>query len=364
MAYQYGVMTDVDAVDMKAPVNDIGQDVIYDDLQRYLDKVEADTQAAQAVFVETDTELYTESYVIAGGSGRMQRRGAQTSVGTVKIAGKYDVGYPLEDFADGLGWNDIDVAYMTMREFNRQVSLIEDRNRNTVRYEMLKAIFTNTTRTFIDTKLTTPTLTVQPLANGDTVTYPPLVGSESPATEDHYTVTGYIVANISNTNNPVRTAIGDLTEHFGDSGAGENIVYFAGRTLAAKLMDLTDFYEVDQNFIVQGISTDRVTNVPTNLPGMVRGRMKSGAWLDEWAWIPDDFGFAINLDAPAPLKRRIDPAFTGLPSGLRLVATDQRFPFTASYWRNRYGFGVGNRLNGVVQKFAASGPYSVPSAYA
>lgn len=364
MAYQYGVMTDVDSVDLKAPVNDVGQQVIYDDLERYLDKVEADTQAAQTLFVQEDTELYTESYEIPGGSGRMQRRGAQTSVGTVKTAGKYDVGYPLEDFADGLGWNDIDIAYMSMREFNKQVSLIEDRNRNTIRYEMLKALFTNTTRTFIDVRLKTPTITVQPLANGDTVTYPPLAGVETPAIEDHYLVTGYTVASVSNTNNPVATSVGELNEHFGDSGTGENNAYFAGKTLAAKLMTLTDFYEVDQKFIVQGITTDRVSNVPTNLPGIVRGRMKSGAWLVEWAWIPDDYGVTISLDAPAPLKRRIDPAFTGLPSGLRLVATDQHFPFTASYWRNRYGFGVGNRLNGVVQKFAASGAYSVPSVYA
>lgn len=364
MTYQFGVLTDVDAVDNKLPINSVGQQVVYEDLARYLDRVEVDTQAAQAVFVEMDTESYAESYVIPGGSGRMQRRGAQTSVGTVKISGKYDVGYPLEDFADALGWNDVDVAYMSLREFERQVNAIEDRNRNTVRFEMLKALFSNTTRTFIDTRLTTPTLTVQPLANGDSVTYPPIAGSENPATEDHYLVTGYTVANISNTNDPVLTAVGELNEHFDDSGSGEDNVYFAGSTLSNKLQGLTSFIRIDQSFIQQGITADRVTNVPTGLPGIVKGRMDSGAWLVEWGWIPADYGVSINLDAARPLKRRIDPAFTGLGSGLRLVATDDQFPFTASYWRNRYGFGVGNRLNGVIQKFAASGSYAAPSAYA
>lgn len=364
MTYQFGVLTDVDNVDNKLPINSVGQQIVYEDLTRYLDRVEVDTQAAQSVFVEMDTEEYAESYSIPGGSGRMQRRGHQTSVGAVKIAGKYDVGYPLEDFSDALAWNDVDIAYMSIREFERQVNNIADRNRNTIRFEMLKALFTNTTRTFNDTTLRTPTLTVQPLANGDTVTYPPVPGSEDPAMEDHYLVTGYTVASISNTNNPVATAVSELTEHFGDSGSGENIVYLAGAALSAKLQTLTSFYLVDQNFIQQGVMADRVTNVPANLPGVVRGRMGSGAWLVEWGWIPADYAIAIDLDVARPLKRRIDPAFTGLGSGLRLVATDQQFPFTASYWRNRYGFGVGNRLNGVVQKFATPGAYTVPTVYA
>jgi hypothetical protein len=362
--YQYGILTDADAVDLSLPINNVGQQVIYEDLTAYLARVEEDTRAAQAVFIEMDTEEFTESYAIAGGSGKMQRRSEQTAVAAVKTSGIYDVSYPLEDFADGLGWDDIDVAYLTLREFQRQVNNIEDRNRNTIRYEMLKRLFTNTTSTFKDKRLRTPTLTIQPLANGDSVTYPPTPGNEDPATDDHYLVTGYTVANISNTNNPVATAVAELTEHFGDSGMGENIVYFANTDVSAKLQGLTSFHPIDQNFIQASLLADRVTNIPTGLPGVIKGRLDSGAWLSEWLWIPTTYSLIIDLDAPAPLKRRVDPAFTQIPRGLHLAATDDQFPFQESFWRNRYGFGAGNRLNGVVQKFAASGAYSVPSAYA
>lgn len=364
MTYQFGVLTGADNIDNKLPINQIGQEVAYEDLQRYLDQVRQDEEKALAVFVEEDTEAYSESYALPGGAGRMQRRGRQSSVGAVKNSGKVDVAYPIEDFADALGWNDIDYAYMSVREYERQVNNIVNRHINTVRYEMIKAVVTNTTRTFIDDMLRTPTLTVQPLANGDSVVYPPTPGSDDGATDDHYQVTGFTAASISNTNDPVPAAVSDLIEHFGGNSNGANIAYFCNTDVSAKIQDLTAFTPVSEVFIVQGANADRVTNTPANLPGVVKGRHASGAWIVEWLWNPTGYSMTIDLDTARPLKRRVDPAFTNLPRGLALVATNTQFPLTASYWRARYGFGVGNRLNGVVQKFAASGAYSVPSAYA
>jgi hypothetical protein len=73
---------------------------------------------------------------------------------------------------------------------------------------------------------------------------------------------------------------------------------------------------------------------------------------------------AVHLEAPAPVIKRVDPAATGLGRGLQLVAEDESFPFTASFWRHRFGFGVGNRLNGVVMELGTGGTYTVPAAYA
>ncbi len=69
---------------------------------------------------------------------------------------------------------------------------------------------------------------------------------------------------------------------------------------------------------------------------------------------------AIHLDAPKPLIKRVDPADTGLPRGLTLVATDVEHPFTTSTYSHRFGFGCGNRLNGVAMIVSAAG-YSAPS---
>jgi len=83
----------------------------------------------------------------------------------------------------------------------------------------------------------------------------------------------------------------------------------------------------------------------------------------EWRWIPSGWSLGIHLDSPKPLVRRIDPADTGLGDGLQLVARDEEFPFTTAFWRHRFGFGSGNRLNGVSMEFGTGGTYSVPSTY-
>jgi hypothetical protein len=61
---------------------------------------------------------------------------------------------------------------------------------------------------------------------------------------------------------------------------------------------------------------------------------------------------------------RVDPADTGLTSGLQLVAQDEEFPFMASFWRDRFGYAVGNRLNGVAFEYGTGGTYTEPTAYA
>jgi hypothetical protein len=79
--------------------------------------------------------------------------------------------------------------------------------------------------------------------------------------------------------------------------------------------------------------------------------------------VPATYGIALHLDAPKPLKRRVDPASTGLGRGLQLVSSNEEFPLQGATYRNRYGFGVGNRLNGVVMEIAAGGGYTVPTGY-
>ncbi|HMN11836.1 MAG TPA: hypothetical protein PKD55_05870, partial [Bellilinea sp.] len=99
--------------------------------------------------------------------------------------------------------------------------------------------------------------------------------------------------------------------------------------------------------------------------GRVIGRVEgAGVWVVEWRYLPTGYQVGVHLGAPRPLVRRIDPEDTGLGQGLRLVAVDEEFPFTEAFWRNRFGFGAGNRLNGVVMELANGGGYTVPTAYA
>lgn len=337
----------------------VGQMAIYQAAQDYLTRVNADIMQAMAVFVEKTTSDHKYRYKSPGG-GHLQRRGSDGRYGSVKAYGSWDVAFPLEDFGAQLSGNDVDMAYMTVAELERHINTIVTQNVNTVRYEMLKAIFDNTQGTFVDTRW--GSLSIEPLANGDTVTYPPVLGSESEATEDHYLESGYAATAISDTNNPYQTIVDDLEHHFGASTGGSNIVVFINNAETPETKALTDFVGVADAAIAYGDDTD-IGMALANVPGKALGRMEGLCHVVEWRWMPAAYMVGIHLDAEAPLIRRIDPSETGLGDGLQLVAEDEKFPFQSSFWRHRFGFGAGNRLNGVVMELGTGGTYTIPTAY-
>lgn len=360
MANLFGLLTTSDSD--RAYANQVGQRVVYDAIQTYINKVNMDLDMAISVFVEGNTEDFAERYKLPGG-GRLQRRGLQGRPAPVKVSGGWDVAYPIEDFAEQIAGDDVSMAYMTVGDIERHLSTLTVQDTNTVRHEMLRRLFRNTADTFIDPLplSTTPTLTIQPLANGDTVVYPPALGSESEATDDHYLESNYAASAISDTNNPYATIRDEIEEHFGASTGGENIVVFINNAQTAKTQALSDFDEVPDRFIRVGDNVDVPINLPM-VPGRILGRV-SGCWVSEWRWIPANYLLGLHLEVPAPLKRRVDVAGTGLPQGLALIAEDMEFPLEHSYWRHRFGFGVGNRLNGVVMELGTGGSYTIPTAY-
>lgn len=340
-------------------VNTLGQRLIFDAVREVLNQHNADLQAAYGVFVERQTSDFKYRYKLPG-SGYLQRRGGMAQSAAVKATGQWDVAFPLEDFGAQLSENDIAVAYMTLQELNRHLDTIIIQDINTMRREILKSLLNSTSLTFNDP--INGDLTVQVLANGDSVVYPPVIGSDSEATENHYIETNYASSAISDTNNPFVTIRDDLEEHFGAPNDGSNIVAFFNNAQTAKVEALTDFVEVTDRFVIPGDTVDQVTGLPANLPGRVIGRV-SGCWAVEWRWIPANYLVGIHMEAPRPLVARIDPADTGLGTGLQLVATNETYPMDNAHYRHRIGFGVGNRLNGVVLECGVGGSYTVPSGY-
>lgn len=341
-----------------AYVNTAGQALVFGAANMYIAKANQDMLDAIGVFVEEVTETYKERYKLPGG-GRLQKRGGQAQSAAVKAAGAWDVAYPLEDFGAQVAETDVAMAYMTPQEFQRHVDTVIAQNANTVRHEILYRIFNNTQRSFVDPQWAT--LLVEPLANGDAALYPPVLGSESEATENHYLESGYAAASISDTNNPYATMVDELEEHFGDRTGGNNIVTFINQAQVAKTSDLTDFDEVPDRFIRVGSNTDVPESLPL-VPGKIIGRV-SGTWVVQWRWIPSGWMFSMHLDEVPPLKMRVDPAATGLGRGLQLVAREEKYPIESAHWRHRFGVGTGNRLNGVVMELGTGGTYSIPTAY-
>ncbi len=340
-------------------INVIGQRAVFEAVTQYWNQINADNQQSMGVFVEGMTEDHIERYYLPGG-GRLQRLGENTQAAAVKASGYWDVAYPLEEFGAQIAGSRVGLAYTTLQQLNRHLQTVDIQNVNTLRFEMLKAIFNNTARTFVDPLK--GSLTVRPLAlASDSVLYPPVLGSETEATDTHHLESGYAASAISDTNNPLVTIYDEIIEHFGTMTGGEEVVVFINNAQTAKIKALTDFDEVIDNNIRAGASISVPQNLP-NVPGKIIGR-GSGVWVVEWRWMPANYMFGMHLEAPAPLKMRVDTAVSGLPRGLNLVSTSDTHPFQTAHYSHRFGIGVGNRLNGCVLELGTGGSYSIPSGY-
>ncbi len=358
----YGALGLDAAENRREYVNTLGQRAVYDAVNQVLADHATDLEMAMRVFVERTTDEHKTKYILPGG-GRLQRGVRQGRAGAVKAQGEWDVAYPLEDFGAQISADRVAWAYMRMEDLDVHVTTVISQDINTVRYELLSAIFNNTDRTFEDENK--GTLTVKRLANGDSVLYPPVIGSETPATENHYIETNYASASISDVNNPIKTIVDELEEHFGTPTGGSQIAVFINPAESAKISALADFVDYTPYSVNPGQDTDTVTNVPEVLQGgtwRIIGTWK-GAWIVEWRFLPANYLIGVHLDAPAPLVMRVDPDFTGLGTGLQLVSESDTHPFSSSHYSHRFGIGAGNRLNGVVLELGTGGSYSVPAGY-
>lgn len=339
----------------------LGQQFIYDTINDYYDLHNREVDELESVLVETTTTDHTFGYQLPP-FGYMERLGGQAAPAANKFSGKWEVSFPLEDYGKALMQDDVTLAYMNPKQLQAHVDGVRAMDINTRRREILSALFREADWSFED-DIFNKTLSVKSLANGDATLYPPIRGGKDPSTRDRFAVSGYVAADISSTNNPVVTARSELQKDFGRQTGGANIAVIYNEAQIAKIRALPNFVEVEDRYIRSGANSDTLTEIPTGIPGVIEGRT-DGAWIATWEWIPAGYQLAIHLNAPRPLIRRVDPpnarAALGINNGLSLVAQDKSFPLLRSIYRNRYGYGVGNRLNGHIMQFKASGSYDVP----
>ena len=357
----------------RAFVNTVGQEVVFDAVNKVLSDYNAELALATSVFIEKETEKFKWRYLLPGG-GKLQRVGRNAPAGAVKRSGYYDVAFPLRGWGAELDGNRVAMAYMSIGELDAHLDTIMIQDLNTLRWRILTSLFEDTNLTFTDP--IHGALTVTRLANTDGTLFPPVLGSETEADDDHYIDAGYAVAAIADDNNPALTLRDEIAEHFGGIGTtGKNFVYFHANDQTAYLAAITGYTPVADRYLHANVWSQGSGAVDyplgyadprgwPNVPGRIHGRL-SGCWLSEWdGWIPDTYGLAVLLDVGAPLIKRNDPADTGLPSGLNLVASNVEHPFQRSSFEHRYGLGCGNRLSAACIMIAgANGGYAPPTAY-
>lgn len=336
------------------------QQLVYTGVMKYIEMATAAQVKALATFVEGTTVLFQERYQLPM-VGRMQQVTEITRGNAVARYDGYNVGYPVKQYADSIVTGLVDMAYMTPAELDAYVEGVATRAKNVKRHEILRRLFKSTTDSFTDYRY--GATTVQPLANGDAVEYPPVEGSDTQATDDHYLESGYAATAINDTNNPYLTLANELIEHTGDVTGDVPVITFINPAEQPETEALTGFTPYVPAAIQPGSNTDAVLRPPGTPPGKTIGYVNGLCWVNTWRWIPANYILAVNTSAPAPLKMRVDPGDTGLGAGNLVPFTDDEHPFQFRDWMMRFGIGAGNRLGAAVMELGTGGTYTVPTDY-
>lgn len=271
----------------------------------------------------------------------------------VKFSG-YNVAFPIQKGDTAWGTNFITRQKMTVQDVNDNVANMLNGDVNWMRDHMLAALFYNGAGwTFPDPQY--GDLTIQGLANGDTVTY--LKTGAAAAIDTHQLATASAIADATN---PYPTIYAELAEH--PENQGSDYVVFIASDLVATTTALADFAPVvDTNVRPAANDIAAIGNPGFAVPGSARllGRTSS-MWIYEWGWVPSGYMIALATDGPRPLAMRQDPE----PELQGFVAADPRsdFPYSENQYFRRAGFGAWNRVGAVIQRIG-NGSYAIPTSY-
>lgn len=362
----YGVLTAADALPGYLSQKDA--QVIWDTTNENLSEFSADVQRSFAPFVELTTTDYKRLYFSADG-GEMQEVDVTNDMGRtgeVKGGSSWDVSFPIRGFRDELGGSERAIAQLSKQEFDNRIQTVKNRYLAIYRRQTIKALFTNTSYNFKDTKY--GNLTIYPLANGDAVTYASADGLTAPATRNNYIGVAADWTTLSDVKNPIPTIVARLRLLFGRETAQNPIVVFINSAQEASAGTLADFHEVGEIYINPGGLAETVTGYPTNLPGRVIGKC-DGALIIVWDQVPAGYMVGLHLGAKPPLIRRIDPPQLNTSPDLVLTNPmgDPNYPFIHWRFQTYFGLAVGNRPNGVVCDLTAAGgasTYTIPAGVA
>ena len=268
----------------------------------------------------------------------------------VKPGGYFDVAFPLRGGGTAFGVNRVTGKTMTVAEVNNLTIERLGEDANWMRRHMLAAVLHNAAWTFDDPEF--GNLTIQPLANGDTVRYN-LVGG-STATDNHYLAQANA---ISNTDNPFGTIYDELMEHPSNSGP---VVVYVASSLTDSIEGLSDFVDVGDPDIRYGVNTDQIASpFSKGFGDEVLGKINK-CWIVEWRALPDGYMIAHAQGAGPVLKMRE----YGVQS-LQGLFTESNSP-DGNLQETRFiryaGFGVANRIGALVYQ-VGSATYNVPAGY-
>lgn len=295
------------------------------------------------------------------GSGTLQPLDEWGNPLPVQPSGYYQVAYPIQGGGTAFGDNRVTRAIMTVEEVARLTMDAMQRDKDWMIRHAMAALFTNTTWSYTDKvgpngSKGLGAITIQPLANSDTVVYA-RKGTLGSSVDTHYLAQA---ATIADNANPFPTIKAELDEHPSNSGP---IVAYIATDLVSTVTALTEFVELNDPDIRYGADNDTLSANGAAFVGPgkeVLGKTKSGVWVVEAPVIPSNYMIAVSTGGGAPLRMREYPApeLQGLflenysPDGNQQISRFIRYA----------GFGARNRVAALAMRIGNSS-YAIPAGY-
>lgn len=271
----------------------------------------------------------------------------------IQRAGYYDIAFPMQRAGAAWGWTYEARIKATVAETNELMSTLLTADARWLRDHIFAALFLDTAWTYTDSEF--GALSVQPLANGDSVNYLIQAGQDAGTTDNHLLAQA---AAIADSTDPYSTMKTELLEHPENSG---EVVAMIPTGLVAATKALTSFIPLPDMNIDPGMAAARlVGSLGATVPGNVIGYHDDGVWIAEWPAMPANYIIATCTGGDRALCMREEPE--AQLQGFNRVADRDDHPFYEAQYLRKCGFGGQNRVNALVTRIG-NASYAVPSNY-
>lgn len=333
-------------------VTTVGVQQVAEAIDQSLAEHTRQVNAILALLAEPTTDR-SRNYV-QGGVRRLQPGTEYSRPYPTQGAASYDVGFPVQRGQDSLGMTYEASIRATVAEVNRQVSQMMEADARWMRDHLLAALMDNTSWSFNGDEQAA--VTVQPMANSDTVQYQIVSGADAAATDNHYIAQTAAIADATNPYDDIYTELMEHPENGGD------VIAFIPTGLVATTKALANFEAAPDPNIRRGADeSEFVGRFGYRVPGSFLG-YTDNVFVVEWRTLPANTILAVATQGERPLAMRQFPEAE--LQGFRRDAERADYPWYQQIYTRRAGFGGNNRVGAVLyQVNGGDTTYDIPTNY-
>ncbi len=267
------------------------------------------------------------------------------------------MGFPLRIRQVAYGVTQLFMETKTIGDLEQVVTACTDADLRDRLATIRAALFNPTNNlTYKDRFVDNITLPLRSLLNADGTYIPPdyYGNTFNVNTHTHYLGTASFV------NADVHTLIDTVVEHF---NTGSLRVY-CNHANEATIRGFADFLPYWDARITPSVNQTNALQTPLDVLNIYNRPIGIFGAAEVWVkpWVPANYLFAFNTDAPKPLRMRTRPSVGANRGELRISAQLAMYPLMATYMEREYGIGVYNRENGACL-YTGNATYTAPAAW-